>query len=194
MENKKNNLHLIVTTAVLGALVFVSNYISIPIPIAIGDVSRIHIANGICILSGLVLGPIGGGLAAGIGSALYDFTNPAYIASAPFTLIFKFILAAISGLIYHKIKFNKNVLAIVGAVLGQIAYIALYISKGFFEGLLQGYAVEALIPSVIAKLGTSSINAIIAVAISYALFNTVKLALQRSSFNTSFSNNYAKNK
>ena len=71
--------------------------ISVPIPVAIGDVTRIHLGNIFCLLSGLVLGPVGGGLAAGLGSALYDMTNPAYIASAPFTFAFKFMLAAVCG-------------------------------------------------------------------------------------------------
>ncbi len=97
MLKGKKNIYGVVLVGVFGALVFVSNYISVPIPVAIGDVSRIHFGNIFCLLSGFVLGPVGGGLAAGIGSALYDVTNPAYIASAPFTFLFKFLLAAVCG-------------------------------------------------------------------------------------------------
>ena len=39
----------------------------------------------ITLLAGFVMGPVGGGLASGIGAALYDLLNPAYVTSAPFT-------------------------------------------------------------------------------------------------------------
>lgn len=97
MENSSKSVYRVAAVGVFAALVFVSNMVSIPIPVAIGDVSRIHLGNIFCLLSGFVLGPVGGGLAAGIGSALYDVTNPAYIASAPFTFVFKFLLAAVCG-------------------------------------------------------------------------------------------------
>ena len=91
MKNK-NSIYKIVTVGLLGALVFVSNYLSFPIPVPVGDISRIHLGNAFCLLAGFVMGPIGGGLASGIGAMLYDLTNPAYIASAPFTFVFKFLL------------------------------------------------------------------------------------------------------
>ena len=79
----KSTIFKICAIGIFGALVFVASMISVPIPVAIGDISRIHLGNIFCLLSGLVLGPVSGGLSAGIGSALYDITNPAYIASAP---------------------------------------------------------------------------------------------------------------
>jgi len=38
----------------------------------VGDISRIHLGNAFCLLAGFVMGPIGGGLASGIGAMLYD--------------------------------------------------------------------------------------------------------------------------
>ena len=131
MKNKEN-IYKAAAGGVFGALVFVASQISIPIPVAIGSVTRIHLGNIFCLLSGLVLGPVSGGLAAGIGSALYDLTNPAYIASAPFTFAFKFIMAFLAGLIAHKLGKNKKVLwNIIGCVTGQVAYIILYLAKTF---------------------------------------------------------------
>ena len=78
--------------------------------VTVGDISRIHLGNAFCLLAGFVMGPIGGGLASGIGAMLYDLTNPAYIASAPFTFVFKFLLAAVCGLIAHKGKITGNML------------------------------------------------------------------------------------
>ncbi len=176
--NDKAKLHRLVMVAVFAAVVFASNYIRIPIPVAIGDVTAIHVANGVCILSGLLLGPVGGGLAAGIGSAIFDITNPLYIASAPYTLVFKFILAALPGLVFVKFSFIKNILAkiIVGGIAGQIAYIILYLSKTYIQGLLEGNAPGALIPVIFAKLGSSVINAIIGVVIACVLYGALKPA------------------
>ena len=56
----KNSIYKIVTVGLLGALVFVSNYLSFPIPVPVGDISRIHLGNAFCLLAGFVMGPIGG--------------------------------------------------------------------------------------------------------------------------------------
>ncbi len=53
--------------------------------------------NVLCLLSGMLLGPLQGGFAAGIGSMFFDLTNPAYITSAPFTFAFKFVMAWLCG-------------------------------------------------------------------------------------------------
>ena len=60
------------------ALVFVSNYISIPT-----GYSRLHAANAVCLLAGMLFGGVRGGIIAGLGSAIFDLTFPAYAAGAP---------------------------------------------------------------------------------------------------------------
>ena len=91
MKQKKNSIYLMSAVGLMAALVFASSYISINIPTILG-VSRIHFGNAFCLLSGLLLGGVPGGLAAGIGSCFFDLTNPLYISSAPFTFVFKFLL------------------------------------------------------------------------------------------------------
>ena len=180
MKNK-NNIYKVAAVGVFGALVFVASQISIPIPVAIGSVTRIHLGNIFCLLSGLVLGPVSGGLAAGIGSALYDVTNPVYIASAPFTFIFKFLMAYLAGLVAHKLGKDKKVLwNILGCVTGQAAYIILYLTKSFVDGILEGSAAGAMIPAILTKLGTSSINAVIAIIFAVPLCHAVRAALKKS--------------
>ena len=56
------------------ALVFASNYARIIMPIAIGGRTSFTLANIVCCLSGLLLGPIGG-QANVLGSGLYDLTT-----------------------------------------------------------------------------------------------------------------------
>lgn len=183
MNEKKNPIFKIALVGVFGALVFVASQISVPIPVAIGSVTRIHLGNIFCLLSGFVLGPLGGGLAAGLGSAIYDMTNPAYIASAPFTFAFKFIMAFVAGLVATKLGKDKKVQIsynVVGGILGEVAYIILYLSKAYIEGILAGSAPQAMIPTIITKLTTSSINAVIAIVISVPLCSIVVTALKKA--------------
>ena len=57
-------------TGLMAALACVSNYISIATP-----ASRIHIGNAVCVLSGLLLGPLYGFFAAAIGNGLFDING-----------------------------------------------------------------------------------------------------------------------
>lgn len=185
MEQKVSNkisVYRIALIAVFAALVFAANWLYIPIPVAVGNMSRISLGNVFSLLSGLILGPIGGGLASGIGAALYDVTNPAYIASAPFTFVFKFLLAAVCGWIAHAkgCRGENHKRNIVAAVCGSVTYIILYLSKAFVQGLLVGNDINVVLLAVAEKLLTSSINAVIAVIISVPLSAAIRLALAKS--------------
>lgn len=182
MAKSNKTLYRVVFSGVFAALVFVSNYISVPIPVAIGDVSRIHFGNIFCLFSGFMLGPVGGGLAAGIGSGLYDLTNPAYVASAPFTFVFKFLLAAVCGWIAHAKGANAENQArnIIAAVSGSVVYMVLYLGKSFVQGVLLGSEMGAVLASVATKLATSSINAAIAVVVSVPLCAVIHMALKKT--------------
>lgn len=183
---ERSKIFRIAAIGVFAALVFVASMISVPIPVAIGDVTRIHLGNIFCLLSGLILGPVGGGLAAGVGSGIYDLTNPAYIASAPITFIFKFIMGFLAGLISKSFikddtKKSVSVAINIGAcAVAQVAYIILYLAKTFITGILEGSAAGAMIPTIITKLGTSSINAVIAIIFAVPLYYAVKTALKKS--------------
>ncbi len=178
--NKKMNIYKIAGIGVFAALVFAANYIQIPIPVAIGDVTRIHLGNALCLLSGMILGPIGGGLAAGIGSSIFDLLTPAYIASAPFTFVFKFILACIPGLFVIYCKNQNKLIRILGCVIGQIAYITLYIGKTYYEGILLGAAPGAMIPTIITKTTASLTNGVIAVVCCTVLYGALYFSLKKS--------------
>lgn len=181
-QGKNSNVHKIATVAVFAALSFVASKISIPIPVAIGNVSRIHLGNIFCLLSGFVLGPVGGGLAAGIGSALYDITNPAYIASAPFTFAFKFALAAVCGLVAFagEARGENHKRNIIAAICGSATYMVLYLGKSFIQGILLGNELGAVLTAVGTKCITSGINAVIAVIVSVPMCAAVKAALKKS--------------
>lgn len=178
----KFSVYRIALIAVFAALVFAANWLYIPIPVAIGNMSRISLGNVFSLLSGLILGPIGGGLASGIGAALYDVTHPAYIASAPFTFVFKFLLAAVCGWIAYGRgnKGENHKRNIVAAICGSVTYIILYLGKAFIQGLLVGNDVNIVLIAVAEKLLTSSINALIAILVSVPLSAAIRLALKKS--------------
>lgn len=183
-ENQTNKLSVyrIALIAVFAALVFVANWLYIPIPVTIGNMSRISLGNVFSLLSGLILGPIGGGLASGIGAALFDVTNPAYIASAPFTFVFKFLQAAVCGWIAHSAGANgeRQKRNVVGAVSGSVTYIILYLAKAFVKELLKGNTMGVVLIAVAEKLLTSSINALIAIIVSVPLSAAIRAALKKS--------------
>ena len=97
MEKTSNRFTVrrLAVTGLLSALVFVFSWIQIPI----GEVARIHLGNVFCALSGLLFGPLTGGLASGFGSMLFDFTNPLYIAESWITFITKFFIGFLAGLV-----------------------------------------------------------------------------------------------
>lgn len=65
----------------------------------------IHLGDGLVLLCGIVLGPIGGALAAGIGSMFADlFTG--YVIFAPATLLIKATTAMLAGYLFHKSNWN----------------------------------------------------------------------------------------
>lgn len=180
-KSKKFTTHQIVLVGLLSAIVFLTNYISFKIPLIDGAPTRIHIANGFCLIAGICLGGVNGGLSAGIGSMLYDFTNPAYIASSPFTFAFKFLLAFVAGSVANgKNREGKSVkYNIIGCVLGQITYIVLYLGKKFITGLLVGNALETVITTCLTSLFASTVNAVIAVIIATALAPIFKKAINK---------------
>ena len=176
---KKNTTYRMVAVGVLSAMTFAANFISIPI----GDISRIHFGNVFCVLSGLLLGPIPGGLCAGFGGFFYDLFNPVYAADAPVTFLMKFVLGFVAGIFAfwgdHRGE-NKGLNA-VGAVMGSLSYVVVYLFKNFIN---EYYIMRNPIETVITKLtikGTSSlINGIIAVIVALVMLPAFKKAMKAS--------------
>ena len=125
---------------------------------------------------------------------LYDLTNPAYIASAPFTFVFKFLLAAVCGLIAHKGKITGNMLeedftitvprSIVAGICGSLTYIVLYLAKSYITTVLAGSAPEAAAIALATKAASSTVNAILAIIISVPLSALIRKALKSAHLTT----------
>lgn len=83
MENK--SLKKIVTAALLAAMTCIATMIiKVPTP----TMGYIHLGDGFVLLCGVILGPVTGGLAAGIGSMFSDIFS-GYVSWAPATFIIK---------------------------------------------------------------------------------------------------------
>ena len=125
MKERKFSTYQIVFVAVMAALVCVVTFFRFPL---LG--SKVHFANAMCLLSGMLFGPMLGGLAAGLGSMLYDALFGGYdFINCLVTFVSKFLMAAICAWIAFGGKEEdkgKHVRLVVGSVVGAFSYVALY--------------------------------------------------------------------
>ena len=174
----------LVLLGMMAALVFASNYARITMPIAIGGKTSFTLANIVCCLSGLILGPVGG-LASGLGSALYDLTNPLFAAECWITFLTKGAMGLVAGLAVKgslsrgELTYGRSLL---GAACGCAAYYVLYFTKCF---LYDGILLEGLQPMVALgilprKLPASIFNAAVALVAAPPLALAIRRALRNS--------------
>lgn len=133
----KMNLKKLVMTALFAALACVATMsIRIPTP---GTNGYIHPGDAIVILSGIILGPMYGMLAGGIGSAFADLLG-GYFIYVPITLVIKGLIALVAGLIYRKIGKTQTG-RYIGVALGGVTDIVL-VAGGYFlcEAVMYGAA------------------------------------------------------
>ena len=180
---KANYTKKLVTAALLAALTVAGSSLRITLPLQIAGTTSFHLGNIMCALSGILLGPWLGGLAAGLGSAIFDMLNPMWISEAWITFLFKGAYGLAVGLIVQtgskKWSYGK---ATVATVAGALTYAALYLTKSYFyDGLLlSGLTADAAMLTVIGKLPATTFNAVIAIVCAPILAVSIRTALQRS--------------
>ena len=179
MKNKKFTVKDLAMIGVMAAIVFVGNQLQLPkIPTPLGP-TRIHLGNVMCILGGLLFGAVPGGLAAGIGGAIYDLLDPFYAKEFWITFILKFAMGYIAGLLASGKKTKLKV--IVAAVIGAVSYVILYLGKTFItQYLILGNPWETVLGVLITKGTASLINALLAMVVSVLLYYMIEPALKRS--------------
>lgn len=173
----------IVLAALLAALTVAGSAMRITLPIDIAGTTSFHLGNIMCALSGILLGPWLGGLAAGMGSAIYDMLNPLYISEAWITFLFKGAYGLAAGLVVWSAKKEWGYpRAIIGASAGALVYAALYLAKSYFYNglLLSGLTADAAWLNVIAKLPATAFNAVIAIIFAPVLAVAIRTALQKA--------------
>ena len=176
---KKFSLVQIVYIGVMAALVCAVTFFRFPL---LG--SKVHFANAMCLLSGLLMGGIPGGLAAGFGSALYDALWGGYdLIQVLITFVSKFLMAWVCA----KIAFAGNRQAknhswnIAACVIGALTYVALYMLKTFVFGqLVDGLTYDAVVTKMLTKLPGSLMNAAFAFIVAPILLGALKPALKKA--------------
>lgn len=168
-------------TALMAALVFWGSNMQVQIPAIVGF-SRFHLGNIMCALSGLLLGPWWGGLAAGLGSMLFDCMNPAYIAEAPITFATKGMYGLVAGLVFvYLFKRHSNYITeAVSTGCAAMAYIAVYLGKNFFYNgmLLAGLTADAAWVAMLEKAPSALFNGSVAVIFAPILGVAINKAMK----------------
>lgn len=179
MESRKRTSTVgLALAGMMIALVMVSNYISIPTAF-----SRLHVANAVCMLAGMLFGGLRGGIIAGLGSALFDLTFPAYAAESWVTFLTKGTMTLVAGLAVNALsgKAPQHLALVAGSLLGALTYIALYMGKSYIQmRWVTPVPVETIPPALLGKLGSSLINGLFAVIVAPLLYAALMPALKQA--------------
>ena len=182
-KNRTLTTRKIVFAALMAALVAVGSDLRVKIPVDIGGNSAFHLGNIFCALSGNLLGPWLGGLAAGLGSALHDIVfDPSYISECWLTFLMKGAYGLIAGLIIRiGGKEWGYVKAILSSAAGAVTYAVLYLIKSYFKAMIvEGVAAGAAWLAVIGKLPATIFNAVVAVVFAPILAVAIRTALKKN--------------
>jgi uncharacterized membrane protein len=163
--NLQNKTMKLVLAALFAALTCVATMM-IQFPTLKG---YIHFGDCFVILSGLILGPIYGGAAAGIGSMLADALS-GYFVFAPATLIIKALGGAACGLVFQqlaKTSLNRSIKGVLSAI-PHVFIVALgyFVFEIFYEGCHP--ALLEIIPNLI-----QGISGLVFAAILFPILTSV---------------------
>lgn len=167
MKIMTKTLKLIIAALLASMTCVATMIIKIPIPATGG---YINLGDCIVLLSGVVLGPLYGGLAAGLGSALADLLG-GYFVFAPATFVLKALMAVIMGIFINSASKNRlekfvltGLLSETVMILGYFAFEATFLGYGFAAAAaipgnaIQGAAgigLAVLLVPVLSKLNLS---------------------------------------
>ena len=157
--------------------------IRITMPLEIAGTTAFHLGNIMCALSGLLLGPWLGGLASGLGSAIYDIMNPLYISECWITFLTKGAYGLVAGLIAWGGKKNWGYTkALLATLAGAVTYAALYLAKSYFYSglLIHGLAPDAALLTLVGKLPATVFNAVVAIICAPLLAIAIRKALEKN--------------
>lgn len=180
MKHQAFTTRKIVFAAMMAALTAAGSALRITMPLSIAGTTSFHLGNIMCALSGILLGPGLGGLAAGMGSAMYDMFNPAYIDEAWLTFLMKGAYGLAAGLVMGIRKKNYGFKTVAAAASGALTYAVLYLAKTYFYSglLMKGLTPHAALLTVISKLPATTFNAVVAIIFAPILASAIRKALE----------------
>ena len=179
--NQKLSTKRIAMAGLLAALTAVGSGLRIVIPVSIGGNSAFHLGNIFCALSGILLGPGLGGLAAGLGSAIYDMTNPIYISECWLTFLMKGAYAVAVGLTFKQLRVGEYLRDLLSTTAGALTYAVLYLLKSFLKAMIvSGVTAQAAGIAVGTKLPATVFNMAVAILIAPVLSIAIRKALKQN--------------
>ncbi|MBQ9080824.1 MAG: ECF transporter S component [Clostridia bacterium] len=144
----RHNLKKLTVSALFAALTCLSTLIVLTYSPAGG---YIHLGDCFVLLSGFLLGPLWGGLAAGLGSALTDLFL-GYATYIPATFVIKWGVAALASVLMMLMSRNNTRLSIVKRAVAACAGECIMVGGYFaYECILYGFAgaLSGVVPNII---------------------------------------------
>ena len=175
-KESRFDIRTIAYIGVMAALVYVATVPRIPF---LG--SKVHFANAFCLLAGMLLGPVPGGIAAGLGSAIYDYFTGYDTAGILITFVSKFAMAWVCAVLMKKLRwsFKNPAKTLASCIAGSLTYVILYMLKTYvYQRWVYLYPLDAVGATMISKLIPSLINALFAVIAAPLLFHALYPALR----------------
>lgn len=134
----------IVFAALFAALTCVATMsLHIPTP---GTGGYIHPGDALVVLSGILLGPVYGALAAGLGSAMADLLG-GYMIYVPITFFVKGLIAVVCYFVYNKLLGKVKPIVIKGIITGCFSTVIVAAGYCFFEYFMYGAGAFASVPA-----------------------------------------------
>ena len=184
MKKTRFSTYRLVFIALFAAIVLVCTLVSVPVL-----ESKVHLGNTASILAGLILSPVDAGLAAGLGSMLYDATLGGYDAiGCGITFITKYLMAFVCAILmkllrgcdYKKIGRRAGLVYTISAA-AALTYVALYMLKTFvMKQVVDGLTLKAVWVVMMEKLPASLINAAFATFAAPPLYAALMPALKKA--------------
>lgn len=191
MKTNNPTFRLVTASLLIAFTCIATMIIQIPTTATMG---YIHIGDTFVILSGIILGPLLGGFAAGLGSLLADGLSGYAIFMIP-TFIIKFAAAFFCGIIYKKIKrknmeqntlaflpasITSEIIVIIGYFLNSIVLAMILNSSATTETIAAGFSTGLL------GLLPNSVQGLVGIILAFALFpllNKIPMIHQFISYN-----------
>ena len=167
MKKTRFNAYTLSFMGVMIAIIYVVTMFRFPL---LG--SKVHFANSMCLLSGLLFGPQFGALAAGLGSGIYDLFNGYTFIDALITFACKGAMAYVCAVIAQR---NESFVRVcVACVVGALTYVALYMLKTFiFQAFVYAFPMDTVWATMLSKFIPSIINAGFAMVVTPVLMRAI---------------------
>ena len=186
---KTSKTYQLALAALFAALSYaVFTFLQIKIPVG-ADMTSIHLGNAVVVLGAFIIGGPLGGIAGAIGMSIGDLLDPVYVPLVPKTLFCKLLIGLITGFVAHRIggitttDDPKHILrwTIIAAACGLIF--------NMFADPIIGYWYKILIlgkPAADLSLKinfvATTINAVVSLVVSVAVYAALRPALQKAGF------------